>query len=114
MNINYTDVGAKLCDLFSGCMTSLHTFPLPCTSAVNGSAVPEVLTGSPQLPTVSASKKLLPSVATGVASSLWYEDRLATNKNYHNLENLRPYNDDRKRTDQISVCTTEMLCYQIS
>jgi hypothetical protein len=95
MNINYTDVGAKLCDSFSGCVTSPHTFPLPCTSTGNGSSVAEMLTGSTQLPTVSASKKLLPSVATGVASSFWYEDRLATDKNYCNLGTLRSYNDNK-------------------
>lgn len=97
MNNNYTDVGAKLCDLSSGCVPSLHSFTTPCFSAGDGSRVAEMLTASPQLPTVSASEKLLPSVATGVASSLWYEDRLATDKNYHNSETLRfnSYNDNK-------------------
>jgi hypothetical protein len=77
-------VGAKLFKLLS--TSSLLTLPLPWTSAGNVSWTNEVTPGSSQLSMLSASKKLLSSVATGVGSSLRYEDRLATVKNYRGLE----------------------------
>jgi hypothetical protein len=84
MTINYIGVDAKLFDLStlssSACMASLRIFPLPVTSDGDKSHTAEAVTGSPELSTLSASNKLLPSVATGVGSSLWYEDRLATDK----------------------------------
>jgi len=84
VTINYIGVEANLFDLSilssSPSMTSLHTFPLPMTSDGDESHTAEAITGSPELSTVSASNKLLPSVAIGVGSSLWYEDRLATGK----------------------------------
>lgn len=90
LSINYIGVGAKLFELLStsssACTSSQPTLPLPRTSAGDVSWTNEVTPGSPQLSVLSASKKLLPSVATGVGSSLWYEDRLATDKNYHSLE----------------------------
>jgi hypothetical protein len=86
VTINYIGVDAKLFDLSilssSACTTSLHTFPLPTTSAGDESLTAEPITGSPELSVLSASKKLRPSVAIGVGSSLWYEDRLATDKNF--------------------------------
>lgn len=84
MTINYIGVDAKLFDLSilssSACMASLHTFPLPMTSDGDESHTAEAITGSPELSILSASNKLLPSVAIGVVSSLWYDDRLATGK----------------------------------
>jgi hypothetical protein len=50
------------------------------TSDGDESHTAEAITGSPELSILSASNKLLPSVAIGVGSSLWYEDRLATDK----------------------------------
>jgi hypothetical protein len=76
MSITYIGIGATLFKLFS--VSSLLTFPLPWTSADDVFWPNDVTPGSPQLFMLSASKKLLSSVATGVGSSLWYEDRLAT------------------------------------
>ena len=84
MTINYIGVEANLFDFStlssSPSMTSLHTFPLSMTSDGDECHTAEAITGSPELSILSASNKLLPSVAIGVGSSLWYEDRLATNK----------------------------------
>ena len=84
VTINYIGIEANLFELSklssSPSMTSLHTFPLLVTLDGNESHTAEAITGSPELSILSASNKLLPSVATGVGSSLWYEDRLATDK----------------------------------
>jgi len=84
VTINYIGFEAKLFDFStlssSPFMTSLHTFPLPVTSDGDESHVAEAITGSPEPSILSASNKLLPSVAIGVGSSLKYEDRLATDK----------------------------------
>ena len=84
VTINYIGIEANLFELSklssSPSMTSLHTFPLLVTLDGNESHTAEAITGSPELSILSASNKLLPSVAIGVGSSLWYEDRLATDK----------------------------------
>jgi hypothetical protein len=93
VTINYFGVEANLFDLSTlSCppsMTSLHTFPLPVTLDGDESHTAEAITGSPELSILSASNKLLPSVAIGVGSSLWHEDRLATDKYLSRFRNLK-------------------------
>lgn len=115
LSINYIGVGAKLFELLStssACTSSQLTPPLPWTSSGNVSWANEVIPGSPQLSVLSASKKLLPSVATGVGSSLWYEDRLATDKNYHSLEGwIYMMAKDMKNIKSLSVSLKSMWSF---